>query len=311
FHKRYTWLMANAHDSWIRWRCQEEADYFGKAARILTAKRPDLRLIAVIANPHAPVPSDLKQWEAGKRQVELSREAGLDPALIAKQPAVEMIRNIGPADYRWFLSSQPKNKQALMAVRRWYFTDDQLRDYRTTPDIGVWFYHRYFETGLPANPLACSWYRDPGWLATAPSPSGDYYMEDYAHALAVLDPAILVNGGFTLGVQGHLSQVERFARVFRQLPVGAWQEVPGLGGKVTGRTLQVGGQHYLYVVNHSSDKHYLYVVNHSSDKVDVTISAASAGAAMQPLGGSPALTAGKVNLGPFELAAWAAGEQTQ
>jgi hypothetical protein len=293
FSKRYAWLMANARQPWIGWRCAEVAGYFGRAARILTQKRADLRLVAVILNPHVPVPSDLKQWEAGKRQVELSREAGLDPALLARQPGVVIERNVGPSDYRWYVSHHPTAAPALLAVRRWYFTDDQLRDYRTAKDFGTWFYYRYFESAAPKNPLSCSWYRDPGWLATALVPGGDYYMEDYAHSMAVLDPAIMVDGGFTLGIQGHAAQVERFARVFRLLPVGDWKDVAGLGEQVAARVLEIAG------------KHYLYVVNRTSSRMDVTIPAAAIAGAVKPLGTSPGMnTDGKVQLGPFELAGW-------
>jgi hypothetical protein len=293
FGKRYTWLMANARDAWIGWRCRQMADYFGRVARILTGKRADLRLVAVILNPHVPVPSDLQQWQAGKRHVELSREAGLDPALLAQQPGVMVERSVGPSDYRWYLSHHPRAAQSLLAVRKWYFTDDQLRDYRRTKELGVWFYYRYFESAAPKNPLSCAWYRDPGWLATAIAPGGDYYLEDYAHTMAVLDPTVMVNGGFTLGIQGHCAQLERFAQIFRLLPVGDWKDVTGLSDQVAARTLEVGGQHYLYIVNRSSSK------------ANVTIPPAAIAQGMKPLGQSPVLNAdGKVSLGPFELVGW-------
>jgi hypothetical protein len=307
FGKRYDWLLANAREPWIQWRCAQLADYYGQAARILTEKRADLKLVAVLLNPHpasepeSPPPPMRKRWEQGTRLVEFSREAGLDPALIGRLPGVVMMNKLGPADYRWCVATadrRPNAEQAMLPVRKMDFTDDQLRDYRTSKEFGVWLYNRYFETARPRNFLRCDWYRDPGWIASAVVPSGDYFMEDYAQALAALDTTLLVNGGFTLGTAGHEAQVERFARVFRLLPVGAWKEVPGLGDHLMGRTLQVGG------------KRYIYVVNRSAAELLVTIPAASAGGTMRPIGGSPYLSAAEsgrtVKLGPYELAAWAA-----
>lgn len=302
FGKRYDWLLANAREKWVGWRCNEVAQYYGQVARILRSTRPDLKLVCVVLHPLPAVHADLrKRWEQGERLVDLTREAGVDPALIAGQPGTMVMKHLGPSDYRFALAgAAPGSEQALLPVRGMDLCDDQLRNYRTTPDFGVFLYNRYFESaGNRQRPLACDWYQTPGWLAAAVVPGGDHFMEYYAHSMAALDPALIVTGGFTVGTAGHERQVERFARVFRALPVGEWTDISGLGDRVAGRTLEAGG------------RRYVYLVNRSPSEAQVSVSAAVVGRAMRSVGGSPALAkAGdgwSVKLGPYELAAWAEG----
>ena len=300
FGKRGDWLLANARDRWVRWRCERVATYYGQVARVLTSKRADLRLVAVILHPLPAVHADLRQrWEQGTRLADLSREAGLDPTLLGQQPGVTVVKHLGPADYRFAVAGRPGQEQALLSVRGMDFADDQLRDYRVTGDFGVFLYNRYFESASNRQkPLACDWYRDPAWISSAIVPGGDHFMEYYAHSMAALDPALIVTGGFTLGTMGHEPQVERFARVFRLLPVGAWADAPSPNAQVVARTLRTEG------------RSYLYLVNRSDAATHVSLPAALVAGAMQPLGGSPALTAAgqawTVRLGPYELAAWTA-----
>lgn len=300
FGKRCDWLLANEREKWVAWRCNEVAQYYGQAARILTDTRPDLKLACVLLHPLPAVHADLRRrWEQGERLADLTREAGLDPALIARQPGTVVIKHLGPSDYRFALAGAPPgSEQALLSVRGMDLCDDQLRDYRATPDFGVFLYNRYFESAANRQrPLACDWYRDPGWLASAVVPAGDHFVEYYARSVAALDPALIVTGGFTVGTTGHEPQLEPFARVFRALPVGAWEDIPGLGDQVAGRTLEAGG------------RRFVYVVNRSPAQVQVHLPQSVATGEMQPVGGSPAPTAAEggssVTLRPYQLAAWA------
>ena len=301
FAKRCDWLLANFREPWIHWRCEEVAAYYGQAAGILRSKRADLNLVAVVLHPLPAVHPDLrKQWEQGTRLTDLSREAGIDPSLIGRQPGVVVEKHLGPADYRYSLAAgRPGAEQNLLSVREMDFDDVQLRDYRTNGQFGVFLYNRYFESAAKGRDrLACDWYRDPAWLSPAIVPGGDHFMEYYAHAMAALDPTLIVTGGFTIGTVGHEAQVERFARVFRLLPAGAWADVPMPGSHVSGRTLQAG------------DKRYLYLVNRSAAEVQIVLPAGVAEGGMQPLGESPVLALTErgytAKLRPYELAAWAA-----
>ncbi len=302
FRQRYDWLMANARDRWMQWRCEKIADYYGEAARVLRRHRPDLQLVLSMWVPAVVIPEVRKRWEQGERLVVQTREEGVDPALLGQIPGVAIQKFLSATDYRWRLAlAGLKSEKTLLPIRTADFCADQLRDYRTTSQFGVYIHNRYFENGsmrkaIDSKPVKSSWYKEPPWLASAVVPGHDHFMEYYAQAMAVFDPSLITIGGFTVGTVGHERQVEQFARVFRLLPTGKWEPIPGLGDRVAGRTLRVNG------------KHYLYLVNRSATEARVAISLTVAPGTMQALGSSPKLTStGKgyqATLEPYQLAAW-------
>ena len=242
-------------------------------------------------------------WLGGKQLVELSREAGIDPTLLARHPGIVIQQRLGPtakkkrltfgtARGRW--GSPPPTPESLDAVREMDLDAEQQREFRRTTDFGVFLYNRYFESAIGRNrPLKSKWFRSIPWRATAVVPAGDHFMEYYAHAVAMFDPSFVAIGGFTNGTVGHESRVARFARVFRQLPVGTWQEIAGLANGVVGRSIHVGGKRYVYVVSKSC-RHARVALRGTR--------------VMRPIGGSPRLVAGNdgmaVTLAPYQLAAW-------
>lgn len=310
FRKRYDWLMAHAREQWIAWRCRRIADHYGEAARILRSRNPDLQLVLSVWTPAIIRPLPRQRWEQGERLVQLTRETGVDPAMLGRHPGVVIQKFMGPMDYRWRLSlAGLKEEQALLPLRAADFDEGQLKDYRTTDRFGVHFHDRYFESqsrdakgplGGGWQPLKSEWYREPGWLASMVVPGHEHFMEYYAHAMAALDPSLITNGGWTVGTVGHERQVERFASVFRLLPPGNWQRIPDLDGQVVGRTLDGDGTRYLYLVNRSAMP------------VPVKLGATVVGDPLEPLGASPALQrteqGAEVTLGAYQLAAWRSGD---
>lgn len=306
FGKRHEWLMANAKNQWIAWRCGRMADYYGEAARILRSGNPDLQLVLSIWTPALVRPDPRARWERGERLVQLTRETGVDPALLGRHPGVVIQKFMGPADYRWRLSwAGLKDEKVLLPLRAADFDEDQLSDYRTTDLVGVHFHDRYFESQSSAargklgggwKQLQSDWYREPAWLASMVVPGHDHFLEYYAHAVAALDAALITNGGWTVGTVGHEQRVEQFARVFRLLPPGKWETIPGLGTHIVGRKL------------HADGKVYLYLVNRSGTEARVTLDASLVPQRMRPLGCSPVLAwtgkAREATLKPYQLAAW-------
>jgi len=306
FRKRHEWLMANAKDRWIAWRCEQIADYYGEAARVLRSGNPHLQLVLSVWTPALVRPEPRGRWERGERLVQLTRETGVDPALLGRHPGVVIQKFMGPADYRWRLSwAGLKDEKVLLPLRAADFDEDQLSDYRTTDLVGVHFHDRYFESqssvvkgplGGGWQPLKSDWYHEPGWFASMVVPGHDHFLEYYAHAVAALDAALITNGGWTVGTVGHERRVEQFARVFRLLPTGKWENIAGLDNQVVGRTLQVDG------------KRYLYLVNRSAAPAPVTLDASLLGGVWKPLGASPPLpVSGQtavVTLAAYQLAAW-------
>ncbi|MBL9179594.1 MAG: LamG domain-containing protein [Verrucomicrobiaceae bacterium] len=302
FRQRYDWLMANAKERWLQWRCEKIADYYGEAARVLRSRRPDLQLVLSMWVPSVAIPDVRKRWEQGERLVVQTREEGVDPALLGRIPGVVIQKFMSATDYPWRLAlAGLKEEKKLLPIREADFREDQLKDYQTTDRFGVYFHNRYFENGfrrkeIDGNPLKSSWYKEPHFLASAVVPGAGHFMEYYAHAMAVFDPSLITIGGWTVGTVGHETQIERFASVFRLLPQGKWQTIPGLGEQVVGRALAIDG------------KRYLYLVNRSPAVARVALDPALAPGSLRPLGPSPALAStGKgreATLEPYQLSAW-------
>jgi len=304
FGKRHDWIMANARGEWIRWRCEQVADYYGKVARILRSKREDLEFVVTLLEPPMSIIDPQRiAWMEGKPLVEQAREAGIDPLLLAKQPGLVIQQRLGPSAKRKRLASgttrgrygcPPPTPENIAAIRGMDLHAEQQQAFRTTTDFGVFLYNRYFESAVGRrHPLKSQWYQSIPWRATAVVPAHDHFMEYYAHAVAMFDPTILATGGFTNGTVGHESRVERFARVFRQLPTGQWQEIPGLGRDMVGRTTRVGDKAYLYVVNTSAEERRVVL--------ETTVN-------MSPVADSPRLEQAPdgqaVTLSSYQLAAW-------
>ncbi|MBN1669717.1 MAG: hypothetical protein JXR37_01710 [Kiritimatiellae bacterium] len=301
FAKRYEWLMANAKERWIDWRCGRMADYYGELAGRLRRRRSDLNLVVSV---WSPFPSSMaRRWQGGARLTDLIKEHGIDLDRFKRYPGLMVQRYMAPTDYRLFAAHKGWPEPKARLGRDLEFDEPQMRELRTTDEFGVFFLNRYFESAIgKQKPIQCNWFKDPIWRASAIVPAHDHFMEYYAHAMALYDPEDITVGGFTTGTVGHEQQVERFARVFRQLPAGHWQEVPNVGDNVVARTRRENGTQYLYVVNRSPDA------------VRVSVPAAAVPSGSRPIGGSPALSiangSAAVALGPYELAAWSSEAQT-
>jgi hypothetical protein len=305
FGKRYDWLMANARDEWVRWRCERIADFYGRAAAILREKREDLQLVITILEPPMPIIDPYRRdWMAGKQMIEMTREAGVGPELLAHIPGVVIQKRLGPTAKkkrlvlgvtrgRW--GCEPPSPESIQATREMDLDQEQSRAYRTTREFGVFLYNRYFESSVGRDrPLECEWYQSIPWRASAVVPAAEHFMEYYARSMAIFDPSFIAIGGFTNGTVGHEGRVARFAEVFRQLPQGDWREIAGLGENLAGRSIEADGVRWVWVVNNSSETRRVLV--HDTD-------------GLAPVGQSPPLVEADggraAELRPYELAAWA------
>ena len=87
FERRYRWLMANAYERWVDWRCEKIFRYHCRLARILTAARPDLKLYLDCFSPNFAEDYSDSDWEE-RGWLGLIRETGLDPARYRGEPSI-------------------------------------------------------------------------------------------------------------------------------------------------------------------------------------------------------------------------------
>jgi hypothetical protein len=237
FKKRDAELRGALKDPWNEWRAKKNAELIAEMAGILREARPDLKLHVTTcaaggnsdrpANPGAPADN--------------ARELGFDLAAFQRIPNVVVTPVRQPTYARW--------------QRHWdgkFIETDDLQDdmasqgFFKTPDSAAYSYLRYFESF--AKPLKPDIYQCYFQNADV-KPHGRFFLAELARSVAASDPALLLIGAQPLGTMGRDEETREFARAFRALPAGNFQDIPGLDDPVKARMLKTAHGLYLYAVN--------------------------------------------------------------
>jgi hypothetical protein len=197
FAKRYDWLMANAREKWIAWRCEKTTALFRAVVTRVRQARRDLTVYATV--------------------FDLGVDAGLDPQLLSRIDGLVLVNCKHPygrraLTYEGFLADQRYRDALLNPVT--------LNSLRGPGQPGAFIFGAgYFEAGeqvlkpadigLPPNTKTT-------WISGVVNPAGRGYLERYAIALAEADAQMLGDGGnaYTLGQP----LLREFLREYRRLP---------------------------------------------------------------------------------------------
>ena len=251
--KRYRWIMANAREKWIDWRCHAIRQFYGEVAHRLAKKRPDLRLVLAMYRPVfrdvVPQPGSVPPGDFVRQ---INREGGLDPTLYADLPNVVLDRTIYPADYRWYRAHRSPNNDPT-AIRD-LLTKRQTYD-SWTADGKAWvnMHDRYWEDSIGRRGWESFWGREHGWRVSTLNPTGPYALESYLIPLAHADIMTFTKGGFLIGTHGMEQPLATFSRAFRSLPAEPFETLQNVPPPLVARTLAHDHTRYLYVVNPSQE----------------------------------------------------------
>jgi hypothetical protein len=228
FQARYAWLMANAKDRWIQWRCQKIAEIYTMARDRLRRSRPDLKVYSDV--------------------FELSLDAGIDPKLLGAIDGVVLINS------RYGYGRQGYTYEGPMADHR---VRDNLLDQAKLlsmkkPDgsAAFMFGSRYFEaTEAVVTPESLGFPQGTKrtWMSGVVNPTGRHYLERYAIALAQSDATYLADGGnaYTLGQP----ILREFMLEYRKLPSVSFKSRPDAIDPAAVRELQRKEDFLFYTVN--------------------------------------------------------------
>ncbi|HIE08708.1 MAG TPA: hypothetical protein EYP65_02535, partial [Armatimonadetes bacterium] len=253
FTKRYKWLMENAREEWIKWRCKKVTENIAEIAKLVEKTKPDLKLVVAVYPPVGYAGftrDDALAWrKMGKSVKRYLREiCGLDISSVKAIEKVIVMKTLWPADYRW-CKAHGRRPPDLLLSREVCLNPSVLKPFRKEGACGVNLHNRYFETAIGRErPLKCLWWGPIGWRASAVLPVGRNFLEMWAHALAEIDAALLLTGGFTVGTVGRERVIREFASTFRRLPATGWKEVPAKG-PIKVRTWRAKGKALVYVIN--------------------------------------------------------------
>jgi len=258
------WLLSNAREKWIRWRCKVCTDFWIEMARKLAKARGDLKLWI---NNICVLDACMDGFRDSGYMLRTALEGGIDPDRLAREaPNVILGQTTLPADYRttdgslWFYRDEAnRSYQRTMHLKRdfWDFT-------RTASYPLAHQHDRYWEdaTGNPRrNPRsgnslsgATRDLDEHNWRVSTLNPAGEYAMNHYAESLLNQDMLGLSKGGYLVGTYGMEEHLAPFAQAFRALPPVRMNTLPGGGASLRLRHVNYAGRSWFYIVNCSDKK---------------------------------------------------------
>jgi hypothetical protein len=248
------WLMANAREAWVDWRCREIARFYKQIAARLAAARPELRLVLTLLTPlnHRGESSYADPHFVNMQ----NKHAGIDTALFADTPNIVISQGFRPMRYRAGYDRHRPNYDENF-FRNVFYTRGY---YESLGNVGTpWLHHHdhYWETsfgdpqrqGRTVPPLSAPWFREHPWRVTTINPAGHHAMKQYVAPLRHHDILGITRGGFLVGTYGVEALLIPFAKAFRALPAQRFDDVPGSTETVKARVLACEDGMWFYVVN--------------------------------------------------------------
>ncbi len=288
FSKRHALLTGQHREKWVAWRCKRVRELFRRIRDVVVAARPDLRVTITLWSettvaqmlgfPKTPG----HQLYARQSTADLYRDGGFDIDLYRSEPGIDVDLCFTPSRDRdcWGTAGVQAPIEHTAMFRDHDFLDGSSLNavhalhkpgaYIFNSWVEAWGKHKWFgcepdDTQAKALAVMCGkpaegifrinseYPKDGFWWdsqlrITPPLPSGDHFLEHYAHAVAQLDACRITRGGlFIEPVQ--TERLRRFALAYRALPAEKFETVGTSTDPVAVRTLVRDGKRYLYLVN--------------------------------------------------------------
>jgi len=265
------WLRARPvlYEKWLTWRCEALAAFWGRIARKMSARRPDLKLW-FNGYPMTAVTRPEFLDDGFARQ--MIRDAGVDAEILVRAAKNIVVSPcLVPADYRW------RNPGSLPADRR----EERLakdRDYYKMPvsyafcaadESFPWnaLHDLYWESAVGGDGSLCGfgkaakdevslnspWLRECRWRVTALNPAGRHALAHLVAPLGIRDVLGISKGGFLIGTYGMEEPLREFSAAFQALPAVRMKEF-FRQGTVVGREVRYDARRYFYLVNAGAEE---------------------------------------------------------
>jgi len=256
YSKRYAWLMSNAYEPWVSWRCRKMAEHYRRLAGTLTSARPDLRLHletygetfdTVFASTITAREYKSKGW------LGLMRESGLDPALLRDHKGIVL------SDTRAYPPAIRTAEPLPAAADRVQYYDPQTIEGVARPQDGGTVSAVHFDAqsmegemvradrlGLPTKMLLQN--KETAHGAGVMNPAGRHFLARYADALADGNVTYMHDGSHGYA-QGQPQYLRGFLAEYLALPVVGMNRLEGTGDPVAVWSGTQGDRACFYVVN--------------------------------------------------------------
>ncbi|OGV67320.1 MAG: hypothetical protein A3K19_01990 [Lentisphaerae bacterium RIFOXYB12_FULL_65_16] len=295
FTKSARWLLDNAKEDWIAWRCRKIHDYYKDLAAVLRAKRPDLTLgVSMYVYPvnYGQSPRPVDYLTSQRNALDWYREQGIDSALYRNDPEFVFIRHTDDR-LRWTRG----HRGDLMDVedlRTASMAPEIVAPLRQLDAVALNMHDVYWECDVGhRQPL--KGIKEHGWRVSQLNPNTFQCLERYACGMDALDPRSITKGGFVVGLIGMEPYLARYAQAFRALPAVKFEDIDAATDPVRARQKVVDG------------KNYFYLQNRLPVPVETTVALKGEGEVTDLVAGAPVTRAGdgfRVTLEPYQLYAY-------
>ncbi len=237
--KRYDWLMANARDRWIAWRCEKSTAFFVKLRDRLRLHNKNATLyLNCFLHPNE---ASAREWQGF---ADFPREAGIDSAALSKIDGISLINATIPYGRR-------ETVEADQRVRDAELRPDWLSLFAPAGTPGQFLFGAgYFEaTDQVAAPQQLGYPDDTkaGWISGVINPAGRHYLERFALATAGSDAILLGDGGNAYAVGQ--PPLREFLAAYRNLPAAPFSLRKDAGDPVAVWQRSDKNRFYFYSVN--------------------------------------------------------------
>ena len=242
------WLLANAREPWVDWRCRRLAAFYRSLADRISARRSDLRLVINSMIPVSEIQAaDYTTPDFVERR---NREAGLDPNYYRGAKNIVLDQTLYPADYRHRAGQRLKAEN----YARLRVIDTRPEFYKLLEGaVAPWIHmhDRYWESaiGNAQERLSAPWFKEQTWRVSTLNPAGFHAMRHYVLPLRYTDLLGISKGGFLIGTYGMEEYLTAFAKAFRALPAKVFDDLETGSGTLKARRLEHDGSTWFYVVN--------------------------------------------------------------
>ena len=256
YAKRYAWLMSNAYEPWVSWRCKKMAQHYTRLGGLLTAARPDLRLHLETYGQAFDTVFDstitAREYQS-KGWLGLMREAGLDPALLGEDKGVVL------NDTRAYPPAIRTSEPLQAAADRAQYYDLQILAGVARPQDGGTVTGVHFDAqsmegemvradklGMPTKMLLQN--KETAHGAGVMNPAGRHFLARYADAMADGNVTYMHDGSHGYP-QGQPQYLRDFLAEYLALPGVGMNRLAGSGDPVAVWWGKQGDRPVFYVVN--------------------------------------------------------------
>lgn len=267
----YDWLMNNAREEWVDWRCRKIADWYKTLAKRLSDARADLKLGI---NCMVPILYEDSSYDSGTERDfwgKINREMGVDAKYFADVPNMFIEQTVFPADYRWTENRKPDGIRARLRN-----TEEYAGMYTSLePSENAWIHHhdRYWESAIGTDDtktMTAEWFKEHPWRVSTLNPTGFYAMKHYIMPLKYKDILGITKGGFLIGTYGMERELVAFSAAFRALPAVPFTDCEDLSTEdVKVRTHTDGKYTWYYAVNASAKVQEVTIPMNAKKAVDL------------------------------------------